>query len=218
MAQEDYFLKIEGVKGESQDDKHKDEIHVSFVQLRRHQRRHRRLEPWLRRRSLQHPGHALHQGGRCGLAQSVHRLLDRQALSQRRLSRCAAPARSRRNISIYKLTEVLRLLRHDQRPRGRRHRAGERVAQLLQGRNELYAPERRRHAGREEHQDLRRQGQQGVVTPCARRRAPCASRRARRRRRPFDLFELMAHRGDGDGYQEKRPPLGSRDVRVPHGA
>ena len=29
MAQEDYFLKIEGVKGESQDDKHKDEIHVS---------------------------------------------------------------------------------------------------------------------------------------------------------------------------------------------
>jgi type VI secretion system secreted protein Hcp len=29
MAQEDYFLKIDGVKGESQDDKHKDEIHVS---------------------------------------------------------------------------------------------------------------------------------------------------------------------------------------------
>jgi type VI secretion system secreted protein Hcp len=29
MAQEDYFLKIEGIKGESQDDKHKDEIHVS---------------------------------------------------------------------------------------------------------------------------------------------------------------------------------------------
>jgi type VI secretion system secreted protein Hcp len=28
MAQEDYFLKIEGVKGESQDEKHKDEIHV----------------------------------------------------------------------------------------------------------------------------------------------------------------------------------------------
>jgi type VI secretion system secreted protein Hcp len=29
MAQEDYFLKIDGIKGESQDDKHKDEIHVS---------------------------------------------------------------------------------------------------------------------------------------------------------------------------------------------
>jgi type VI secretion system secreted protein Hcp len=29
MAQEDYFLDIEGIKGESQDDKHKDEIHVS---------------------------------------------------------------------------------------------------------------------------------------------------------------------------------------------
>jgi len=29
MAKEDYFLKIDGVKGESQDDKHKDEIHVS---------------------------------------------------------------------------------------------------------------------------------------------------------------------------------------------
>jgi len=29
MAQEDYFLKIDGVKGESQDDKHKNEIHVS---------------------------------------------------------------------------------------------------------------------------------------------------------------------------------------------
>ena len=28
MAQEDFFLKIEGVKGESQDDKHKDEIHL----------------------------------------------------------------------------------------------------------------------------------------------------------------------------------------------
>jgi type VI secretion system secreted protein Hcp len=27
MAQEDYFLKIDGIKGESQDDKHKDEIH-----------------------------------------------------------------------------------------------------------------------------------------------------------------------------------------------
>ena len=27
MAQEDYFLKIDGVKGESQDEKHKDEIH-----------------------------------------------------------------------------------------------------------------------------------------------------------------------------------------------
>jgi type VI secretion system secreted protein Hcp len=26
---EDYFLKIDGIKGESQDDKHKDEIHVS---------------------------------------------------------------------------------------------------------------------------------------------------------------------------------------------
>ena len=29
MAQEDYFLKIDGITGESQDDKHKDEIHVS---------------------------------------------------------------------------------------------------------------------------------------------------------------------------------------------
>jgi type VI secretion system secreted protein Hcp len=29
MAQEDYFLKLDGIKGESQDDKHKDEIHVS---------------------------------------------------------------------------------------------------------------------------------------------------------------------------------------------
>ncbi len=29
MSQEDYFLKIDGVKGKSQDDKHKDEIHVS---------------------------------------------------------------------------------------------------------------------------------------------------------------------------------------------
>ena len=29
MAQEDYFLKIDGISGESQDDKHKDEIHVS---------------------------------------------------------------------------------------------------------------------------------------------------------------------------------------------
>jgi type VI secretion system secreted protein Hcp len=29
MAQEDYFLKIDGIAGESQDDKHKDEIHVS---------------------------------------------------------------------------------------------------------------------------------------------------------------------------------------------
>ena len=29
MAQEDYFLDIEGIKGESQDDKHKDEIHIS---------------------------------------------------------------------------------------------------------------------------------------------------------------------------------------------
>ena len=28
MAQEDYFLKIDGVKGESQDEKHKDEIHI----------------------------------------------------------------------------------------------------------------------------------------------------------------------------------------------
>ena len=28
MAQEDFFLKIEGVDGESQDDKHKDEIHI----------------------------------------------------------------------------------------------------------------------------------------------------------------------------------------------
>ena len=27
MAQEDFFLKIDGVKGESQDEKHKDEIH-----------------------------------------------------------------------------------------------------------------------------------------------------------------------------------------------
>src|SRR5450755_2758389 len=29
MAQEDYFLKIDGIKGESQDEKHKNEIHVS---------------------------------------------------------------------------------------------------------------------------------------------------------------------------------------------
>ena len=29
MAQEDYFLKIDGIDGESQDDKHKNEIHVS---------------------------------------------------------------------------------------------------------------------------------------------------------------------------------------------
>jgi type VI secretion system secreted protein Hcp len=29
MAQEDYFLKIDGLEGESQDDKHKNEIHVS---------------------------------------------------------------------------------------------------------------------------------------------------------------------------------------------
>ncbi len=29
MAQEDYFIKLDGIKGESQDDKHKDEIHVS---------------------------------------------------------------------------------------------------------------------------------------------------------------------------------------------
>ncbi len=29
MAQEDYFLKIDGIPGASQDDKHKDEIHVS---------------------------------------------------------------------------------------------------------------------------------------------------------------------------------------------
>ena len=28
MAQVDYFLKLEGIKGESQDDKHKDEIDV----------------------------------------------------------------------------------------------------------------------------------------------------------------------------------------------
>lgn len=33
MAQEDYFLKIDGVKGESQDDKHKDEIHVSSFSM-----------------------------------------------------------------------------------------------------------------------------------------------------------------------------------------
>ena len=29
MAQEDYFLNIDGIKGESQDDKHKDKIHIS---------------------------------------------------------------------------------------------------------------------------------------------------------------------------------------------
>ena len=29
MAQEDYFLKIDGIDGESQDDEHKNEIHVS---------------------------------------------------------------------------------------------------------------------------------------------------------------------------------------------
>src|SRR5271165_4207226 len=28
MAQEDYFLKIDGIDGESQDDKHKGEIHI----------------------------------------------------------------------------------------------------------------------------------------------------------------------------------------------
>ena len=28
MAQVDYFLKLEGIKGESQDDKHRDEIDV----------------------------------------------------------------------------------------------------------------------------------------------------------------------------------------------
>ena len=29
MAQEDYFLEIDDITGKSQDDKHKDEIHVS---------------------------------------------------------------------------------------------------------------------------------------------------------------------------------------------
>lgn len=29
MAQEDYFLKIDGITGESQDDKHKDQIHLT---------------------------------------------------------------------------------------------------------------------------------------------------------------------------------------------
>src|ERR1700744_3275801 len=29
MAQEDYFLKIDGIEGESQDDKYKDQIHLS---------------------------------------------------------------------------------------------------------------------------------------------------------------------------------------------
>jgi type VI secretion system secreted protein Hcp len=33
MAQADYFLKIEGVEGESQDDKHKSEIHISSFHL-----------------------------------------------------------------------------------------------------------------------------------------------------------------------------------------
>ena len=79
----DFFLKIDGVDGKSDDDKHKGEIQISSVQLRRQQLRKRRLGLGFRREQIQRAGHAFHQVGRQVLAQPFSRLLQRHAFRQR---------------------------------------------------------------------------------------------------------------------------------------
>jgi len=79
MAQIDMFLKLDGIKGESQDHKHKDEIHIeSFSWGMKPDRGPRRRR---RRRSGQglRPRHQHHQARRQGVAGPDAGLLQRQA-------------------------------------------------------------------------------------------------------------------------------------------
>ena len=82
MAQVDYFLKIDGVDGESGDDKHKGEIEVESFSWGETQVRHGRARARRRRRQGRGAGLPFRQEDGQGFARALHRLRDRRSTSR----------------------------------------------------------------------------------------------------------------------------------------
>ena len=157
MAQADYFLKLEGIEGESQDDKHKNEIHVSSFSFGVHQHRHRRLEHWVPARGKSNV-QDMHftKVDRQGLAESVHRLRNGKHFTKATITVRKAGEKPQEYL-IYKMTEVF--ISVDHRPAATRAAASRRRASRStsrRSRSSYYAAERRRLAGRDRiTEDLR---------------------------------------------------------------
>ena len=77
MAAVDYFLKIDGIEGESQDSKHKNEIDVQSWNWGAFQRHQQHLQRWPGRRQGVDALVLLHHAGQQGFGQADARLRHR---------------------------------------------------------------------------------------------------------------------------------------------
>ena len=204
MAQEDYFLKIDGIKGESQDDKHKDEIHCrsfSFGVT-----------------NAGTGGSNLGSGGGSANMQDMHftKTIDKSSpnlfmacATGKHFATATLTVRKRRReaagISDLQADRSVYFVHQHQRPRRRRHRAGERSLNFSKV-EMTYTPQNADGTpGAAEPQDLRRQGQQGELTlsgglPWQCRQAAAAGARSGQRR------TVLGRTGSAD---EREEPIGN---------